>query len=237
MKQRPILFSTPMVQAILEGRKTQTRRVVKPQPIYDLSKGVTPFNHGILWGSRSNKNPDGSYSLWKAKCPYGKVGDVLWVRETFINGNNASLDSNIGKDEKDWTLRYWLYKDGSQLYSDGSYFPENKTGKERGFKGIKWKPSIHMPKAAARIWLEVVSVKVESLQDITEADAVAEGVEPTTTMYEGSVQLYKQYNREPMSYSEARGSFQSLWQSINGPESWEANPVVWVIEVKQINKP
>ncbi len=190
MKQTPILFSTEMVQAILAGRKTQTRRVIKPQP------QAAQFEKLLFDGRELTKNSFLNY------CPYGQPGDVLWVRETFATG----------------------------LHSGLFYFKANG---EKASGTSKWKPSIHMPKAAARIWLEITNVRVERLQDITQDDAVSEGITQIKT-------------ERPAT------TFQKLWQSINGkprtvetdqgtiklpPVDWHANPWVWVVEFKRTNKP
>jgi hypothetical protein len=248
-KQIPILFSTPMVKGINKLNKTQTRRT---SGLDEINKQGWVYSHSSLEGNVPHPakkydtapwylfNPqNGNHKSWAIQCPFGQPGDILWVRETFANGYNETLDPNIGKEEKDWTLRYWVYKDGSQLYSDGSYFPNNKQGTEPSFNGAKWKPSIHMPKAAARIWLQIVSVKVQRLQDISENDAVAEGIERCGPPHD-DVQRYgwrfKSYLQEGCACL-PKASFQTLWQKINGLESWDANPWVWVVEFKRIDNP
>ena len=140
MKERPILFSTEMVKAILQGRKTQTRRIVKPQPI-----GKVTYFKGEIW----TDEPDVITSR-TIKCPYGQPNDRLWVRETWARES---------------------FPNGTTARSVETLYLAN------GDKAVRWKPSIHMPKAAARIWLEVVSVRVERLNDISEKDAIAEGIE------------------------------------------------------------
>lgn len=137
-------------------------------------------------------------------CPYGKPGDHLWVRETcFINGPDK----------------------GAEVIYKADPLP-NWEGEEAD---IRWRPSIHMPRWASRIQLEITSVRVERLQVISEGQAVAEGVEP---MRGGYWRHYQPgWTQHQLS---ARGSFVTLWQSINGPESWQANPWVWVVEFKVI---
>lgn len=201
-----MLFSTPMVQAILDGRKTQTRRVVKPQPPRDFDYLGT--------GTDTASGEPIFYACWEwekfhnVKCPYGQPGDVLWVRERFR------------KNEMPTGSPYHYYAD-NDVYT-------NKDNE-------RWKPSIHMPKDAARIWLEITNVRVERLQDITGDDAQSEGISPCHNHgwkdYMASVEMdcfIGNYGRT--------SSFQSLWQSINGKESWDANPWVWVIEFKRIEK-
>lgn len=220
MKERPILFSTPMVQALLAGRKTQTRRVITPQPSWTERWTTSAQNghgtrleyQGFQWKKHhvDDLEKDTSKLVWL--CPYGKPGDILWVRETF------------GRNELDTKFPY-RYKttDGEDLFCKGV---------------IKWKPSIHMPKEAARIFLRVKSVRVEKAQSISEEDAIAEGIE---RIEEGEGLLkYRSYVVEKdkqiipcFPYV----SFRTLWHSINGRESWEANPWVWVITFSVIKKP
>jgi hypothetical protein len=195
--EKPILFSTPMVQAIMEGRKTQTRRIVKDSMLQE--------NNG--------KYDEEFLLLTVKKCPYGEVGDVLWVRETF--------NSDYG------------FKD-----MEGNVVPPGILYKAKVSSlpnGLKWKPSIFMPKSIARIWLQITSIKVERLKDISEEDAKAEGVEKIADY---GTTGYKLYTEPEASYSDidAKHSFESLWESINGRESWDSNPWVWVIEFKQITK-
>ena len=192
MTERPILFSAPMVRAILNGRKTQTRRVIKPQPEIAyvernggwLEKKTSTSGNVFL----STSGGEGKTEHGWLKCPYGQAGDRLWVRETF---SVCEMD-------------------------DGSQYAYRATGDKIGC--LKWKPSIFMPRLARRITLEVTSVRVERLQDISDADALAEGVDQTNTSIGG--------------YATER--CKQLWKSINGPESWSANPWVWVIEFKRV---
>jgi hypothetical protein len=192
MKEKPILFSGPMVRAILDGRKTQTRRVVKWPMMSDsdgskrrvLIESDAPLLQEILKGPF--RNPLTRFS------PYGAPGDRLWVRETFAMGEGV-----IYKAEWDETCP------GISL------------------KG-HWKPSIFMPRTLCRITLEVVSVRVERLQDITEGDAVAEGC-ADSQMVEGV----------PM-WTSAVEAYAELWDKINGAGAWDANPWVWVVEFKRI---
>lgn len=196
-KERPILFSTPMVQAILEGKKTMTRRIMKPQPI---KLDSVNYDWNGLWFT--DKNHCGR--VLRNKCPYGEVGDILWVRET------------------------WKYEESTKytdVCSDGVFY--YKADKDSHIiRG--WKPSIFMPKEACRIRLEITNIMVERLNDISEEDAINEGVEK---WLDGN---YKAYGKNAGKYERAKDSFRSLWQSINGEQSWEANPWVWIIEFKQI---
>lgn len=230
MKEHSILFSAPMVRAILEGRKTQTRRVFKypgmPTDSDFKAKAITQDVLGdwVAWFTESNSIP--SNFNWKEwtdqcypngggiKCPYGKPGDRLWVRET-------------------WQVTDWIHPSNDEWGYIYRADTENAEAWESSDSEWKWRPSIHMPRAASRILLEVVDVRVERVQEISEADAIAEGVErhPEGEYFFKS---YAPHNRNGY-YDSAQKSFKTLWQSINGPESWEANPWVWVIEFKRIN--
>lgn len=216
MKQIPILFSTPMVQAVLENRKTKTRRIVKPQPPEEFIH-VEPYEGCFeFYDTKYDDDDAGIYPFdgQGLKCPYGKPGDVLWVRESCqcVGGDYEGNDIEGG---------FWLYKaDGEKAEKHLDVYDHLA---ER-----RWKPSIHMPKSACRIWLEVVSVKVERLQMITEQDAIAEGLRLRYDKEEDGLVRYDNRNAE---------AFEDLWSRINGSDSWEANPWVWVIEFKRIEKP
>jgi len=212
-----------MVRAILEGRKTQTRRVIKPQPDDTGLHNHTDYPMSIdskLEGWIGTVEETGETKEYGLKY---YPGDVLWVRETFqyrgLNGNLIGFRGENGNSG-------FLYKEKDAEYQK---FPD-----------FKWVPSIYMPKEAARIWLEIVSVKVERLQDISEQDALAEGIE-TTKDPDGHdcVRVYgfKENMFAKLSQFSAIESFESLWKSINGLESLEANPWVWVVEFKRIEKP
>jgi len=197
MKEQPILFSGPMVRAILDGRKTQTRRIVKPQKRKDGVQLIPELLQQIGVGHA---------------CPHGAVGDRLWVREKW-----GPCQSNYKQDIA--TATYACFPDGSQKFKLGTYFQYNNNPDDIASKwpsGWKWRPSIHMPRWASRITLEITGVRVERLNEISEEDAQSEGV-PVSLMG-----------------ASHRIGFENLWGSINGPESWAANPFVWVIEFKRI---
>lgn len=224
MRERPILFSAPMVRAILHGRKTQTRRVVKPQPAH--WRYLQP-----MWGTSPPPNPVefGERWLWREvgpdypddarddrRCPYGVPGDRLWVRETWALVPRTAYARSEG-------VQQVLRPDDSH---DAAVFAADW---ERSKPG-RWRPSIHMPRWASRITLEITGVRVERLQDISEADARAEGC-PLT--HDG-----KPYDPPPPDVDSwqgyGRASFCLLWSKINGPGSWDANPWVWVVEFKRV---
>lgn len=194
MKERPILFSGEMVNAILDGRKTQTRRVVKKQP-HGAGEWVL---QGINW-LFPNVCP-----YIKLKNPYGVIGDRLWVRETFRIFDATEECSH--------------YEDCSCSSYHG--LPMYKADKNNMCDTEnKWKPSIYMPRWASRINLEITNIRVERLQDITETEAIAEGVSGGGSHPDFWV-----------------GAFADLWDSINAKRGygWDANPWVWVVEFKRI---
>lgn len=186
MKERPILFSAPMVLALLAGTKTQTRRSVKSQPTAEPGRdGSWMWGHKDLGGLFA-EHVFGDCMAKLAPCPYGTPGDRLWVRETFAPAD--SDDARAGR---------WEYRADN---------PDPLC--------MKWKPSIFMPRSASRLTLEVTGVCVERLQQISEADAKAEGV----GYHVGGPVL----------------AYRTLWKSINGAGSWKANPWVWVVTFKRI---
>lgn len=190
MKERPILFSAPMVRAILDGRKTQTRRVIA--------------DRHLLGGPPED-------ALLK-RCPYGHAGDRLWVKETF--SAHGAFGPNGRK----------------------SYRADIPSGKEP--HGLHWKPSIFMPRAASRITLDVVSVRVERLNVLGALDAMAEGIEPMNYSGQDFWKNYQFKANTPGIYVKAFrwqvDSYRTLWESINGAESWASNPWVWVVEFRRI---
>ncbi|ADO48101.1 hypothetical protein [[Enterobacter] lignolyticus] len=212
MIERGMIFNSEMVRALLDGRKTQTRRPVKFKP---REPGLDLNSIGLGLGYYCNGAPDRGYVLrsrggacwndrtYPAHCPHGKPGDRIWVRETWTP---ESIDAE-----------------------DGSYSPDYRATANGQPVSGKWTPSIHMPRRASRILLEVSDVRVERLNDISEADAQAEGVAQLRGGY------WKHYQPEWTQHQlSARGSFVTLWKSIYGEESWQANPWVWVIEFKRI---
>jgi hypothetical protein len=205
MKETPIPFNTQMVQAILDGRKTQTRRIIKPQPTEFVQEDFGPVAIiGTYKGLKQGKT-----------CPYGYPGDRLWVKETFAPKVTSDIQTNP----------VTLYK--------ANYPGSEKEVTEYMKKfGHKWKPSIHMPKAAARIWLQIEEIRAQRLIDITEEDAIAEGIEPVILH---DTKSWKRYDGYEIVTSDRVVSFWSLWASINGEESWHSNPWVWVITFKVIS--
>jgi hypothetical protein len=189
MVERPILFSAPMVLAILAGRKTQTRRIVKHRVTGPNRPSTLDFYQGERWVGACDANGRAGNAL--ALCPYGKRGDRLWVRETF----SRHLDGG----------GVWYWADGNCADRDSE----------------RPRPSIHMPRALSRITLEVTCVRVERLWEITDADAQAEGVQKPLQVVDD----------DPCT---RRDAFADLWEEINGPDSWDANPWVWVVEFARL---
>jgi len=204
--ERPILFSAPMVRALLAGKKTQTRRAIKAAPTGSSAYLLGLHQPTGMWGIHANVERDDG--VWRGRCPYGAPGDRLWVRETF-----AKIDGQT---------QPWIETDYRATYTRG-----DRLGDTLGIKK-RWTPAIHMPRAASRITLEVTEIRVERLQNISEADARAEGVnlQPRLTGYskDGGCRW------EP---EDPRTAYCSLWESINGPGSWESNPWVWVVSFKR----
>ena len=209
MTERPILFSGPMVRAILEGRKTMTRRVFKPENIViDEYPGG-----GLRYRTYARKDGDlyetgvGSFSPgnWLHYCPYGVPGDRLWVKETWADEH--PFDGQI------------LYRERDEYRA-----PE------------RWTPSIFLPRKYSRILLEVISVRVERVQDISEEDAIAEGMIKWTP---ADRECWAHYEYEPglAGRATAKGAFWYLWDSINAKRGfgWDANPFVWVVEFRRIS--
>jgi hypothetical protein len=201
MSDRPIIFSGPMVRALLDGRKTQTRRILKPQPVHDAAfVTLVPDGRWVssdVWGY--------GYLI---DVPYS-YGDRLWVREALDLGDRGCPigHATYEADDADVDLR----PDGAAVWAGG--YKRRKV------------PSIHMPRWASRLTLTVADVRVQRLHYISEEDAVAEGVESGIT---SRGRMWKAYGEPPNSWVEsARLSFARLWESIHGPGAWGANP--WVV--------
>lgn len=202
MKERGMIFNDAMVRAILEGRKTQTRRPVK---------NVGADNYLVI--SKPTKKRNGVYihvmdAPKHGLCPFGNVGDRIWVRETF---NAFWLDNDVIQEIKNGVSLASELCDYKADYSDSSNLAEG------------WPPSIHMPRWASRILLEITDVRVERLHDMSEADAKAEGASPATYKITPPEAVY-------------RVGFGDIWRGIYGQENWLSNPWVWVIEFKRIQE-
>ncbi len=194
MTEHPIIFSTPMVKAILEGRKTMTRRVIKPQAHHYVGDAL---GQPVIYPCDKNGNAEPK----EINFPYGTIGDRLWVRENFVQNKFNGFDYRA------------------------SYLGSQK---------IRWKPSIHMPRTAARIFLEVTDIRVKRVQDINDEDCLKEGI-----YYDELLRGYcigEGFDKCCFHGSNPKYTFSYLWDKINGKRgyTWESNPFVWVIEFKNI---
>lgn len=234
MKERPIPFSAPMVRAVLAGTKTQTRRVCKPAQFYSLSHVVEvpdPQERGQVYNGSHFGDEEGDIQF---ASPYGGRGDRLWVREAWRTADTLDpLSPSAIADKcldagyrKPWAPLQWE-ADGSKNKDWRGFGPGNGIVVGPG----KLRPGMFMPLWASRITLEVTGVRVERLQDISEADAIAEGVEtpPTPAEYRDACGELVLPSRRT-----AREAYRVLWEQINGPESWSANPWVWVVKFKRL---
>lgn len=219
-REKPIIFNSDMVRAILEGRKTQTRRVVKPQPVLVCNE---KHENGKL---RSLSK----YWEWKGRpvnessffaCAKYQPGDLLWVCETWTPAPSQFCRCPQGCEPDPCDA--WKAGEGCESIRSGVIYRADPQPAPR-----RWRPSLHMPKWAARIWLEVTGVRVERLQDISEEDAEAEGVQVDETQRRHRTRLV-----EPTPC----GYFRDLWNSIYGTAAWDENPWVWVNEFKKVDEP
>ncbi|KAF6684994.1 hypothetical protein [Pantoea sp. EKM20T] len=222
MRERPILFNADMVGAVLDGRKTQTRRIIQSPAKNMQASGHKVIEYrepGDKWYGEhvfSMRNQSGTWcdytkEQFLAKCPFGAVGDRLWVRETFRVHSRATDVATLvykASEQQSWTQQTHRV-------------PIEKCNKPAVVD--TWTPSIHMPRWASRITLEITCVRVERLNSMTEKDALAEGC----LGGHDSIPGY-QYSATPHEH------FHHVWQSIYGADSWQANPWVWVIEFKRV---
>jgi len=218
MKNRPILFSSPMVLALLNGSKTQTRRAVKPQferePV-DVVNGVPS------WDYPTNYDGDVQMNTMSGKpCPHGVPGDHLWVREAIRLVPDQEPDDGTGP-----VLSVYA-ADGVFTVADA--WPWKRT----------YLPSMHCPRGLSRITLEITDVRVERLQDISEADAVAEGIRISSAARRSDAcyGIYECLMPDGKTHfnDSAYSLYRTLWEQINGSSSWDANPWVWVVEFKRV---
>lgn len=224
MKERPILFSAPMVRAILDGSKTQTRRVCKiPEKA----------EHVQYWSPPSGRSQPGwadpGVNYWTESgnhidpCPYGQPGDSLWVRETWgmFEPNPDMVERKESGFDWKWiaqnptALAYWKRRVAYRASCMGTSYGNDPEVK-------RWRPSIHMPRALSRITLEITGVHVERLQDIGVEECIAEGA----NVHQAEIIKH--------GCSASIMAYRSIWESINGTDSWDANPWVWVIEFKKV---
>ena len=212
MKERPILFNAPMVRAILDGRKTQTRRVAKRVNFISAGGATMEFSDD---------------DIRPVPCPYGEPGDRLWVREAF-----DFLPSGGPDEPQACEIVYWATGSHEPRTAPSGYNPMI-------YGHEKVRPSIHMPRWASRITLEVTGVRVERLQDISEADAMAEGISSATFRPDDGWPLCTGYmvgkdDGKTALQTSVINAYKLLWESINGPGSWDLNSWVWVVEFKRL---
>lgn len=231
MAERPILFSAPMVRAILAGTKTQTRRVVKPTPQMVTNRTIQP------WGGDAAALL-GLLTQTGKSCPYGQPGDRLWVREAFrfTDPFDAESPSRVGERCLDagyktpWAPMQFEADKARQNWIDVG----TPTFPPKDITAGKLRPGMFMPRWASRILLEITDVRVERLQDISDADVDAEcfgGNYPEAVLPEIFPRREGGWGHLSM-----QQCFQRLWESINGDESWEANPWVWVVSFKRFQE-
>ncbi|MGV5219661.1 hypothetical protein [Pseudomonas aeruginosa] len=208
-RERPILFNDQMVRAILEGRKTVTRRAVKDTGFYAIDAAI----HGNEVALRERE-------ALSTRCPFGQPGDRLWVRESHAqvfevdipDGRPAGPIGTAGSPGRpDWKCRYVYRSDGEMPNVQWHHVGDSQP--------VRWTPSIHMPRRASRILLEITAVRVERLQDITPNQCIAEGA-------------WREKDKELGRGQEAIAAFADLWRSTGG--DWDANPWVWVVEFKRV---
>ncbi|MEG2891278.1 MAG: hypothetical protein RR874_20115 [Aeromonas sp.] len=198
MTERPVIFNGEMVRAILSGKKTQTRRTItaKTLHLFDVAAKVGECHH-LNSGDPADER---SQPYYRQFCPFGQPGDRLWVKETFATGLCTKS-----------TIAYRATHKPSDL--------------DEGWdEQIKWTPSIHMSRSFSRIKLEITAVRVERLNDISEQDALAEGMDDGTSPAAIAAGWFEKPRR----------AFRRLWERIYGQESWDSNPWVWVVEFKQV---
>ncbi|NMZ25064.1 hypothetical protein HBO02_21840 [Pseudomonas proteolytica] len=211
INERPILFSPPMVRAILESRKTVTRRALNAQALKNIGYGVQLGEcHELPREGPLHPNSIGYYTGF---CPFGQPGDRLWVRETFIDLRGTGVEH---RPDPDGPLQRYAYAADCR---PGSHSEETR----KDF-GLKYKPSIHMPRAACRILLEITEVRVERLQDISRADIRAEGLQCPPELASDDV--------SPNYRDWYPAAWRELWDSTGG--NWDANPWVWVVEFRRV---
>ena len=218
MKERPVLMNGAMVRATLAGTKTHTRRIVKLTDTGRAKEVGSPRNWHL-----------GDPDVIKA-CHYGQPGDRLWVRETFKAIASGEVKGGYGE------VRYgFAYQaDNATRWNERPTIINDMTDQPptgpMQFNPVPWKPSIHMPRRASRITLGIVSVRVERLNEISEADAMMEGIESRAEYFRN----YGLPESEGGGFNCPSNSFRSLWESINGPCSWAENPWVWVVEFRRL---
>ncbi|SAT64457.1 morphogenetic protein [Klebsiella pneumoniae] len=235
MKERGMIFNGEMVRAILDGRKTQTRRIIKWKQTRFTEIGEREDGSKWPW----SEDAEHACDFWHP-CPFGAVGDRIWVRETWgVVSHELDEDGRIRPwtPDRPATVIHEMpfgngYYSGHAIYAaDGDFTWGDDDGYEDGRSC--WKPSIHMPKAASRILLEITDVRVERLNAISEEDAEAEGID-MEALYDSQDCYDCIADHNMTGRPTVTGAFKYLWESIYGEEGWKSNPWVWVISFKRV---
>lgn len=229
MKYIPILFSKSMVQAIIEGKKTQTRRIIKQQPddecYYEVEYEHRKGNFGVVYNyNQGDANPF-------VRCPYGYYGDILWVKESHYAFGRWIKNGKTKTGKQKWKFVRDLSVPNIRFDDNKPYII--KAPKDRRLGWYK-RSALFMEKKDARFFLMCINTRVERLHDISELDSISEGIRSRVTGVRPYELIYQKPDC-PNYYHTAKQAFSSLWQSINGPESWDANPMVWVIHFFRLN--
>jgi hypothetical protein len=226
-----------MVRVILSGAKTQTRRIVKPQPSIGPQVTTRPEpREGGMWVFMAYcDRPSYQFATGDVRCPYGVVGDELWVRESWFSHSHGGACTD--------TVYYRATPETCGFASLGLRYEQRETGFLGPWPG-PWRPSIHMPRWASRITLRITEVRIERLQEISETDAIAEGVEriddPRGTGWKSYEIIHEgRHKGKPHPHAIAPNlspvtSYRELWEAINGKGSWDRNEFVWVISFERI---
>lgn len=225
----PLLMQPSMVQAVINDSKTATRRLSGLDAVND---NPDKWEYVRFW--------DGHAKFWEKhnaiheiyiKCPYGNPGDVIWIRETYIAYGHWASITNPDTEKKIWSFKDLTLSEGKPYYYLGQDHPFKL---QTGRKNIGWykRPAIFMPKEACRLFLETESIDCEMLQDITEADSFREGITWNVGPVQGGYGA-----RESTKHITPIGAFKDLWITINGEDSWNKNPWVWIVGFKKTNMP
>lgn len=232
-KCRPILFSAPMVRALVEGRKTQTRRMVTPQP-ETRENASRPRVFGTFTKNGWNLEAESARKLFaEYHCPYGKLGDRLWVRESHYRFGHWEMVPGVKT--KTGRMKWKFVPDSNEFRFDApEYFRKGRHHKDSATPAWHKRLARFMPRVLSRITLEITEVRVQRLQEISEEDAIAEGIE-STTGFAGMAHWrdYRKGINDFTAYSPIE-SYLTLWESISGAGSWDLNPWVWPVTFKVV---
>ncbi len=237
MKKREhgILFMPEMVSGIISGKKEMTRRIIKPQPDDDGLHNHTLFPMSLQsdmqgwWGTVDETGEHKEFNF-----PYGDIGDLLFVRETHFGYGRWVKDGHTKKGVTKWKFKA-LNNEVRYLDNQPEKFWKSRNKKYPDAPAWYKRNSLFMPKYASRLWLKITGIKVERLQDISEKDAISEGIE-STVFENAKTTVYKNYMDASHAHEDPRKSFQTLWISINGVDSWKNNPYIWCLNFKVLSK-